>query len=250
MPAIVPFNISLLRIEEVRGFCQEMDAKVQQVSTIADSNPGQNFHNSIMKYENLRKLERGLQYSDLTKADANMDQALSGMRGHLKTFLAYPIDHIREAAKIIWEAIDQFGAPAKLSFSEEHPVVKNILTVLEELDPELLEKTMVNAWVTLLRERYETLVDMIGRYDRERVAMGPGRLKTARDEMIAAWKPLCDAINGLNLISPSDELAGLIDEINVRIQSRKTILKQRKAAKRNNSMPVEEVPAEEVSEEA
>ncbi len=250
MAGITPFNLTLLRTDEVRGFCQEIDAKVQPVTKISATPPGLDFHNAIVKYENLRKIERNLQYSDLIAADNYMDQALASLQNHLKTFLQYPVDDVRTAAKVIWEAIDQFGTPAKLSLSEEHPIIKNILTVLDDLDPTLLEKTMVNAWVNVLRERYDALVEMIGRYDRERVNIGPGRIKAARDEMIAAWKPLCRAINGWSLIEPSAELDALIDEINVRIQTRKTTIKQRKAAKKNGASASVSIPTDEPESES
>ena len=63
-------------------------------------------------------------------------------------------------------------------------------------------------------------------------AVAPGTVKNARQALLGTWKPLCDLINGLAIVTPSDELESLIAEMNTRIQSKKTALKQRKSAKK------------------
>ena len=73
---------------------------------------------------------------------------------------------------------------------------------------------------------------MMKSYDTERVAVVPGTVKNARQALAATWKPLCDLINGLAIVSPADTLESLIAEINTRIQSKKIAIKQRKSAKK------------------
>ena len=78
-------------------------------------------------------------------------------------------------------------------------------------------------------------------YDAERAAVQPGTVKNARQALLGTWKPLCDLINGLAIVTPSDELESLIAEMNTRIQSKKTALKQRKSTKKTAKEAAQDV---------
>ena len=95
-----------------------------------------------------------------------------------------------------------------------------------------------------LRARYDAFMTMLKSYDAERAAVVPSAVKNARQALAAAWKPLCDLINGLAIVSPSDALDNLIAEMNARIQSKKTALKQRKSARKTAKEVAEEAPVD------
>ena len=103
---------------------------------------------------------------------------------------------------------------------------------LKQSNPTIPAKATVAAWLPALRTRYDAFMSMMKSYDAERAAVQPGAVKNARQALVAAWKPLCDLINGLAIVSPSDELETLVAEMNTRIQSKKIALKQRKSAKK------------------
>lgn len=107
-----------------------------------------------------------------------------------------------------------------------------MLDTLEAIEPTIPAKATVAAWLPALRNRYDSFMSMMKSYDAERAAVQPGAVKNARQALVAAWKLLCDLINGLAIVSPSDELESLIAEMNARIQSKKIALKQRKSAKK------------------
>ena len=107
-----------------------------------------------------------------------------------------------------------------------------MLETLESIESVIFVKATVAAWLPALRTRCDAFMSMMKSYDAERAAVQPGAVKNTRQALVAAWKPLCDLINGLAIVSPSDELESLIAEMNTRIQSKKTALKQRKSAKK------------------
>lgn len=109
-----------------------------------------------------------------------------------------------------------------------------------------MAKATVAAWIPTLRTRYDAFMATMKAYDAARVTVQPSRVKETRQALISAWRHLCDRINGLAVVTPSAELDTLIAEINTRIQSKRTALKQRKAAKKT----AEEVAQDGVDLEA
>ncbi len=228
MAKIEPFLMKNMRNGEVLGFCQEVEDKVVHVPAIAELVANAKFRQSIEAYAGVLNTEREVNYSDVKEKDAHMDHAINGLTGQLKIMKDYPEASIREAANVILDAIDQYGSPVNLPPSEEHPVVKQMIDALHGLEPELLTRTLTKAWVDALEVRYESFMKVLRQYDTERASLSKGRVKTAREDLYRAWDTLCEAIVGLNAISPSEELDVLIDEINVRILSKKMALKQRR----------------------
>ena len=241
MSKVTAFTLSTLRNEEILGMSLEIAEKLKNVKSVADSAQGKAFLDAIPAYASALDLEKTLTYKDLVQADAAVDQAITGLRMHLQALLGYPDDDTREAARQIWNAIDQYGSPTQLNFQEEYAIVARMLETLEAIDSVIFVKATVAAWLPALRTRYDAFMAMMKSYDAERAAVTPGTVKTARQALVAAWKPLCDLINGLAIVSPSDELESLIAEMNTRIQSKKTALKQRKSAKKTAKEAAQDV---------
>ena len=246
MSKVTAFTLSTLRNEEILGMSLEIAEKLKNVKSVADSAQGKAFLDAIPAYASALDLEKTLTYKDLVLADAAVDQAITGLRMHLQALLGYPDDDTREAARQIWNAIDQYGSPTQLNFQEEYAIVARMLETLEAIDSVIFVKATVAAWLSALRTRYDAFMAMMKSYDAERAAVQPGAVKNARQALVAAWKPLCDLINGLAIVSPSDELESLIAEMNTRIQSKKTALKQRKSAKKTAKEAAQDVVDVEV----
>ena len=232
MSKINAFSLSTLRNEELLGMSLEISEKVRLVKCVTESAQGKAFLDAISGYSAALDLEKELSYRDLIQADAAVDQAVTGLRTHLQALLVYPDDDTHEAARQIWNAIDQYGSPTQLNYQEEYAIVARMLETLEAIEPEVFACATVAAWIPALRTRYDAFMSMMRAYDAERAAIAPGTIKTARQALVAAWKPLCERIHGLAIVSPSDELESLIAEMNARINSKKTALKQRKSAKK------------------
>lgn len=232
MGKINAFTLTTLRNEEILGMSLEIADKIKGVPTVANSAQGKAFLDAIPAYAAALDMEKVLTYKDLVLADTAVDQAVSGLRAHLQALLAYPDDDTREAARQLWNAIDQYGNPTQLNFQEEYAIVARMLETLEAFDSAVTVTATISAWLPALRTRYDAFMVMMKSYDAERAAVAPGTVKTARQALVATWKPLCDLINGLAIVSPCDALENLIAEMNARIQSRKTALKQRKSAKK------------------
>ena len=94
------------------------------------------FLTPFLTYASALDLEKTLTYKDLVQADAAVDQAITGLRMHLQALLGYPDDDTREAARQIWNAIDQYGSPAQLNFQEEYAIVARMLETLEAIEPD------------------------------------------------------------------------------------------------------------------
>ena len=233
MSKITAFSLTALRNEEILGMSLEMAEKIRLFNSVANSVQGKAFLDSISDYATALDQEKILTYKDLSKADEAVDQAVSGLRLHLQSLLIYPEENTREAARQIWNSINQYGNPTKLNFQEEYAIVARMLDTLEALDQAIPQKATVSAWIPSLRERYNTFMTMLKAYDAERAAISPATLKTARQKIFNTWKSLCDFINGLAIISPSDEIETLIAEMNARIQSKKNALKLRKTTKKS-----------------
>lgn len=232
MSKITAFRLSTLRNEEILGMSLEIAEKLKDIASVADSAQGKAFLKAIPTYASALDMEKVLTYKDLVNADAAVDQAIMGLRMHLQALLIYPDDDTREAARQIWNAIDIYGSPTQLNFQEEYAIVARMLDTLEAIAPALHLKATVAAWIPALRNRYDTFMAMMKSYDAERASVAPGTVKNTRQALLDTWKPLCDLINGLAIVTPSDALDSLIGEINSRIQSKKTALKMRKSAKK------------------
>ena len=226
------FTLTTLRNEEILGMSLEIAEKLKGVAAVVDSAQGKAFLDAIPVYAAALDMEKVLTYKDLVQADAAVDQAVSGLRAHLQALLGYPDDDTREAARQLWNAIDQYGNPTQLNFQEEYAIVARMLETIKAFDPAIAVTATVSAWLPALRSRYDAFMAMMKSYDTERAAVVPGTVKNARQTLTATWKPLCDFINGLAIVSPCDALENLIAEMNARIQSKKTALKQRKSAKK------------------
>lgn len=232
MGKINAFTLTTLRNEEILGMSLEIADKIKGVPTVANSAQGKAFLDAIPAYAAALDMEKVLTYKDLVQADTAVDQAVSGLRTHLQALLVYPDDDTREAARQLWNAIDQYGNPTQLNFQEEYAIVARMLETIEAFDPAIAATATVSAWLPALRTRYDAFMAMIKSYDTERAAVVPGTVKNARQALAATWKPLCDLINGLAIVSPCDAIENLIAEMNARIQSKKIALKQRKSAKK------------------
>ena len=241
MSKVTAFTLSTLRNEEILGMSLEISEKLKNVKSVADSAQGKAFLDAIPAYASALDLEKTLTYKDLVKADAAVDQAITGLRMHLQALLGYPDDDTREAARQIWNAIDQYGSPTQLNFQEEYAIVARMLDTLEAFDSGIFVKATVSAWLPALRARYDAFMAMMKAYDAARAAIQPGTIKNARQALVAAWKPFCDLINGLAIVTPSEELDALIAEMNARIQSKKTALKLRKSAKKSGKEVAQDV---------
>ena len=79
---------------------------------------------------------------------------------HLQALLGYPDDDTREAARQIWNAIDQYGSPTQLNFQEEYAIVARMLETLEAIEPTITAKATVAAWLPALRNRYDAFMSM------------------------------------------------------------------------------------------
>ena len=242
MGKVNAFTLTTLRNEEILGMSLEIADKVKGVVAVADSVQGKAFLDAIPAYAAALDMEKVLTYKDLVQADTAVDQAVSGLRAHLQALLVYPDDDTREAARQLWNAIDQYGNPTQLNFQEEYAIVARMLETLEAFDSAVAVTATISAWLPALRTRYDAFMAMMKSYDAERAAVAPGTVKTARQALVSAWKPLCDLINGLAIVSPSDALENLIAEMNARIQSKKTALKQRKSAKKTAKEVAEDSP--------
>lgn len=244
MSKVNAFTLTVLRNEEILGMSLEIAEKVKGVPAVSDSVQGKAFLEAIPTYASALDQEKVLTYKDLVQADSAVDQAVSGLRAHLQALLFYPDDDTREAARQIWNAIDQYGNPTQLNFQEEYAIVARMLETLEAFDPSVARTATVAAWLPVLRSRYDKFIAMMKSYDAEHAAVAPGTVKTARQALTHTWKPLCDLINGLAIVSPSDALETLIAEMNTRIQSKKTALKVRKATKKTAKEVAEDIPAD------
>ena len=244
MGKVNAFTLTTLRNEEILGMSLEIADKLKGVAAVADSAQGKAFLDAIPAYAAALDMEKVLTYKDLVQADAAVDQAVTGLRMHLQALLAYPDDDTREAARELWNAIDQYGSPTQLNFQEEYAIVARMLETLEAFDSAVAATATVSAWLPALRARYDAFMTMLKSYDAERAAVVPSAVKNARQALAAAWKPLCDLINGLAIVSPSDALDNLIAEMNARIQSKKTALKQRKSARKTAKEVAEEAPVD------
>ncbi len=235
MASIVPFNPGTLRYEETLGFCQEVDLKVVEVEAIKIQRPYEAFAAALLSYKSILDVERAVHYSDVMTSDNLMDQTISGFRAQLKPMMSHPDPDVREAAKVIWGAIDQYGMPTQLPPTEEHPIVNRMLDALDALDESLFVKTVTKAWVEQLHERYKSFMTLLSRYDYERTHSKASRFNEKRDILCATWVSLCACINGLAVMQPSDQIDAVIEAINVRIQSRKNAVKQRKSARKSST---------------
>lgn len=239
MSKVTGFTPSSLRSEEILGFCIEIADKVKAVEVVAQSAPANAYLAAISAYSDPLDAEKQLSFDDLLAADAEVDRIIVNLRMHLQALIHYPKDDVREAAQIVWDAIDQYGSPVKLSFTEEYAIVARMIATLEVikgLDSSVLERATVAAWLPALREKYEAFMGMMKSYDSERATIVPGTIKATRQALIESWRALCDYINSLAIVSPSDELESLIGEMNARIQTRKTALKMRKGAKKSTDV--------------
>lgn len=111
----------------------------------------------------------------------------------------YPVDEVSQAARVVWDSIDQYGSPTQLSFSEEYAIVIRMLETLEGMDKDVLNKATVAAWIPALREKYDAFMALMKSYDSERSCFTPGAIKTARQAQIDAWRSLCEYIGVLNI---------------------------------------------------
>ncbi len=234
MASIIFFNPTVLRYEESLGFYQEVEAKVAENRNVKDLLPHQNFLAALLAFKASLDVGRSVRYQNVLDADGLMDQAITGLRAQLQPMMLHPNDEVREAAKIIWAAIEQYGSPNQLAPTEEHPIVNRMLDALDALDPTLLTKTLTKDWVDSIHQRYTDFMDILKRYDYERTHTSANKVKAAREAIYAAWQVLCVSINGLAVNSPSEENDALIEAINLRIQSRKSAMKMRRAARKNS----------------
>ena len=141
--------------------------------------------------------------------------------------------------------LNQYSFPTQLNFLEEYAIVARMLDTLEALDPAILAKSIVAAWLPALRTRDDAFMSLMKSYDAERAAVQPGTVKNARLALLRTWKPLCDLINGLAIVTPSNQLESLIAEMNTHIQSKKNALKQRKSAKKSAKEAAQDVVDED-----
>ena len=171
MSKVTAFTLSTLRNEEILGMSLEIAEKLKNVKSVADSAQGKAFLDAIPAYASALDLEKTLTYKDLVQADAAVDQAITGLRMHLQALLGYPDDDTREAARQIWNAIDQYGSPTQLNFQEEYAIVARMLETLEAIDRAIPVKATVAAWLPALRTRYDAFMAMMKSYDAERAVV-------------------------------------------------------------------------------
>ncbi len=231
MAAVMSFSIQTLRNEEILGFCNEVEDKIEKFDPVASAQPSKAFHDAIDAYSTQLDLDPTLHYNDIGKSKKSLDQMITGLHAHLKALFNYPEEQVSEAAKSIWTAIDQYGSPSKLTFTEAYSKLGRLTATLEGLEADLLTTTHVEGWVREIRVRFDKFVTLVDKYGSERAAMIPGRTQALRKSLCDTWRPLCNYINSLATVSPSAELEELIDTLNSRILSKKNALKQRKSAK-------------------
>ena len=232
MGAVKLISIMNFRNEEVLGFCQEIAARIADVSDVAESDAGKAFCEQILSYSGELDVLREVNYKHIIDADAAVDSAILALRAHLQALLVYPRDDIREAARTIWNAIEPYGSPVRLPYNEEYAVVGRMLDTLEAIDMGLQSKTLVDAWIASLRKHYDAFMALRKDFHNERAEQPVGRIKATRQTLSDAWKTLVNYINGLAMIHPSAELNTLIDVLNTIIQAKKAAIKTRKRTKK------------------
>ena len=232
MGAVKFISIDRFRNEEVLGFCQEIAARIADVSDVAESDAGKAFCEQILSYSGELDVLREINYKLIDEADAAVDSAILALRAHLQALLVYPRDDIRESARTIWNAIEPYGSPVRLPYNEEYAVVGRMLDTLEAIDMGLQSRTLVDAWIASLRKHYDAFMALRKDFHNERAEQPVGRIKATRQTLSDAWKTLVNYINGLAMIHPSAELNALIDVLNTIIQAKKAAIKIRKRTKK------------------
>ena len=233
MRVISTFSIANLRNEELLGFCQDIDYRIAEAKTLADAVAVKGFREQVCMYSDELDVTRNISSQHIIEADAQVDAAVSGIRAHLQVLLNYPNDSVREAARTIWCAIEPYGSPTQLSYNEEYAIVARMLDTLESLDGQLLRDATVDAWLPALRSRYDAFMALRKDFNAERASLPVGRVKSSKQQLSKAWRDLCNYLNGMAIVQPTNELDSLIGDINISIQSKKNAIKIRKSSKKS-----------------
>ncbi len=235
MDTLISFSLKQLHSEEILGFSKDADRQIQLVPLIAQSAPGIAFHSAINDYAHELDIDFSVQYKDLKTLDAAVDQALMRFRAHAQALIVHPNELIANRASQVWSILEPYSSLTKRSLSEQYSIMERLIGNLNTLTPEVLSSTLSQDWVDLLRTRVESMIELRTRYNSERANQSSGGIRAARDNLCEAWRVLCSGITGISVMNPSPELSKLINQLNVHIQSKRSVLKQRKTLLRSEA---------------
>ncbi len=232
---ILALNLNAMTLDEVFGFMNEVS---HQIDDTFSEKPDctKNFLNALHAFDEAMHVEASaFSGSDIQNADAEADDAWSGLNAYLKAMMNHPAAEPREAAEMIYHVFEQYENPTSLAYVTEYGIMERLVASLKEIPADVQKKANAVEWIENLSKKCSGFVQMYSLRIQEKAGKVVGANKMARLDAISAYREMIKIINVLLIISPDDRMESFAAHLNTLISARKAVEKQRKTRAANSA---------------
>lgn len=181
--------------------------------------------------ECLKLSQKSFLTDSIREADSLRDSLYTGYKKSVNGFLAFPVDSIAEAAKILWQHIKDYGINTAMQLDQETGLLKNFIADLEGKYAEHVATLSLQPFVTNMKTANEAVQSYTTQRTEERTSVEIGAMKTARAGSDTAYRNLVKMVNALALVEGDSNYATFIDYVNTLIVQYKRDVLNTKASK-------------------
>ena len=168
--------------------------------------------------ENLQISSKSMATDKIIAADRLRDQLYSGYKKAVKSYEAFPITEIAEAAAILSQHIRDYIIDPRAQLDKETGLLINFIQDLEGKYKEQVKTLTLAPFVEQLKVANESVRELTAKRTDERSAKTAGALKAARIESDKAFKELASNINARIIIEGEADYASFINYANTEIE--------------------------------
>ncbi len=222
------FPLHVLRRLELRGiffrFFQVLIAVYGEINDLTqDMKTAYDAYGQALKAHKMTPVK-------ITKPDSRADSAYMGINYTLKARVNHPDPEIRKAARAVQEVFETYPNPTNKSINEEYGVLESILSMLEALDPAVLETSGAAEWITFLREAVNHVHDSLLRNTEMQAQRDVGATKRTRTALLESWTRFKKRIEVMDEMNHDPKAAEAISQLNVVLAKARFALERRQAS--------------------
>lgn len=222
MKKIESLNTSKLRIAELFGFMQRIDAYTEKLPGEGEKTVVATFKAAVAALDKeLKDTQGNAMTATVTEADGLVDTAWRAIYAIAKVQLDNPAENVRKAAAEVVEAWRKYGDVTNLSYDEEYGNVYNALQDFTAMGVAKLTYVHVDDWVTELQTRYNEFISARSMRDAEQSVKVLGKVKQRRTDCEEAYRSLVATVNALVIMGGEDSYSTFIDNVNVAVEESK-----------------------------
>ena len=188
--------------------------------------------------------QKSMLTDEISDADRERDQLLSGYRAAVKGFRNISVPAMAEAAKVLWQNLKDYKIDPGMQLERETGLINNLIDDCEKKYATQVDLLSLASYVTALKAANARVENLLVQRTEIKSTQVLGALRLARLQSDAAYRLLAKIVNAMVLLLDESKYAAFIDFVNeLIVRYKQQVIPSGKSGKEPEFPPKEEPEA-------